>query len=219
MKVCFEVGRCFSQECNITRNCLSLVCANSKLAWQVSNCLGYEDRIEDGFYEVWGMSPYVWSMCTDSNELGRMPPMESLRSVSPTEAAFEVVLVDRNSDPDLKDLEERVVGLAYESEEVSDLAKKLAQMVANVMGGAAASDDELMEAWRVSTDKLTQRLQSIVLPIGMLRTGLSRHRALLFKVWLFSPAIYLIHFENLLLVYEVRSCAFSQTIPSFNVLG
>lgn len=149
---------------------------------QVSNCLGYEDRIEDGFYEVWGMSPYVWSMCTDSNELGRMPPLDSLRNVSPADATFEVILVDRNGDPDLKELEDRAIGIAYNSQEVLDLAAKLAQMVAAKMGGAALTDESIVEAWRDVTTKLTALLGTIVLPIGMLRAGLGRHRALLFKV-------------------------------------
>jgi serine/threonine-protein kinase CTR1 len=148
----------------------------------VSNCLGYEDRIEDGFYEVWGMSPYVWSMCTDSNELGRMPPLESLRSVNPAEAEFEVVLVDRNGDPHLRELEDKAVGFAYDSQEVLDLATKLAQMVAAQMGGSAGSDEALAETWRASTTKMTQLLGSLVLPIGLLKCGLGRHRALLFKV-------------------------------------
>lgn len=38
-----------------------------------------------------GMSPYVWSMCTDSSELGRMPPLENLQAVSPEDRSFEVV--------------------------------------------------------------------------------------------------------------------------------
>jgi serine/threonine-protein kinase CTR1 len=147
----------------------------------VSNCLGYDDRIEDGFYEVWGMSPYVWSMCTDNNELGRIPPLAALQSVNTSES-FEVVLVDRNDDPDLRDLEDKAVGLAYDCQEVLDLATRLAQMVADFMGGAAASDDELLEAWHANTTKMTQRIGSIVLPIGVLRPGLGRHRALLFKV-------------------------------------
>ena len=149
---------------------------------QVSNCLGYDDRIEDGFYEVWGMSPYVWSMCTDSNELGRMPPLESLRNVNPAEAEFEVVLVDRNGDPHLRELEDKAVGFAYDSQEVLDLATKLAQMVATQMGGPAGSDEALAESWRASTTKMTQLLTSLVLPIGLLKVGLGRHRALLFKV-------------------------------------
>ncbi|KAL2609854.1 hypothetical protein R1flu_028427 [Riccia fluitans] len=148
----------------------------------VSNCLSYDDRIEDGFYEVWGMSPYVWSMCTDSNELGRMPPLENLRSVQPSDATFEVVLVDRNMDPSLRELEDKAVGLAYESTEVLDMASKLSIMISSVMGGPSESDGHLMELWNTTSTKLMQLLGTIVLPIGLLRAGLSRHRALLFKV-------------------------------------
>ncbi|CAK9875827.1 unnamed protein product [Sphagnum jensenii] len=159
---------------------VSTVEATAYRFW-VSNCLGYDDRIEDGFYEVWGMSPYVWSMCTDNNELGRIPPLAALQSVSTSES-FEVVLVDRNDDQDLRELEDKAVGLAYGCQEVLDLATRLAQMVASIMGGPAASDADLLEAWHANTTKMTQRLGSIVLPIGVLRPGLGRHRALLFKV-------------------------------------
>ncbi|CAK9225432.1 unnamed protein product [Sphagnum troendelagicum] len=159
---------------------VSTVEATAYRFW-VSNCLGYDDRIEDGFYEVWGMSPYVWSMCTDNNELGRIPPLAALQSVSTSES-FEVVLVDRNDDQDLRELEDKAVGLAYDCQEVLDLATRLAQMVASIMGGPAASDADLLEAWHANTTKMTQRLGSIVLPIGVLRPGLGRHRALLFKV-------------------------------------
>ncbi|KAL3678658.1 hypothetical protein R1sor_021614 [Riccia sorocarpa] len=148
----------------------------------VSNCLSYDDRIEDGFYEVWGMSPYVWSMCTDSNELGRMPPLENLRSVHPSDATFEVVLVDRNMDPSLRELEDKAVGLAYESSEVLDMASKLSIMISSVMGGPSETDGNMMELWNTTSSKLMQLLGTIVLPIGLLRAGLSRHRALLFKV-------------------------------------
>ncbi|CAK9272810.1 unnamed protein product [Sphagnum jensenii] len=159
---------------------VSTVEATAYRFW-VSNCLGYDDRIEDGFYEVWGMSPYVWAMCTDNNELGRIPPLAALQSVSTSES-FEVVLVDRNDDQDLRELEDKAVGLAYDCQEVLDLATRLAQMVASIMGGPAASDADLLEAWHANTTKMTQRLGSIVLPIGVLRPGLGRHRALLFKV-------------------------------------
>ncbi|CAM6084202.1 unnamed protein product [Calypogeia fissa] len=148
----------------------------------VSSCLGYDDRVEDGFYEVWGMSPYVWSMCTDSNELGRMPPLEKLQAVPPTDSTFEVVLVDRNTDRKLSELEDKAVGLAYESTDVLDMASELAKMVANFMGGLVRSDDLLEKEWQTSSNKLMQTEGTIVLPIGLLRIGLSRHRALLFKV-------------------------------------
>lgn len=128
------------------------------------------------------MSPYVWSMCTDSNELGRMPPLESLRSVSPADAVFEVVLVDKNTDMQLRELEDKAVGIAYMSQEVLDLAAKLAQLVADQMGGPVLTDEQLVDAWNSSTFKLTQQLGSLVLPIGRLQVGLGRHRALLFKV-------------------------------------
>ncbi|KAJ7552347.1 hypothetical protein O6H91_06G051400 [Diphasiastrum complanatum] len=149
----------------------------------VTNCLSYEDRIDDGFYDIWGMSPYVWSMCTDSNELGHMPLLDELRSVHPSsDLSIEVVLVDRKTDPDLRELEDEVLRMAYSSDEIADLASKLGKLVANVMGGSVLTEEDLLEGWLIYTGKLMQLSGSIVLPIGALRQGLCRHRALLFKV-------------------------------------
>ncbi|EFJ14699.1 hypothetical protein SELMODRAFT_119717 [Selaginella moellendorffii] len=148
----------------------------------VTSSLSYDEWIEDGFYELWGMSPHVWSICTDSSEQGRMPPLESLRRVHPSEAVFDVVLVDRSVDPALCALEDRVVNLAYEANEVFDLASQLGKLVAVEMGGPAASDDDLVETWLQNRLKLMQISGSVVLPIGLIKAGLSRHRALLFKV-------------------------------------
>ncbi|XP_002972276.2 serine/threonine-protein kinase CTR1 [Selaginella moellendorffii] len=148
----------------------------------VTSSLSYDEWIEDGFYELWGMSPHVWSICTDSSEQGRMPPLESLHRVHPSEAVFDVVLVDRSVDPALCTLEDRVVNLAYEANEVFDLASQLGKLVAVEMGGPAASDDDLVETWQQNRLKLMQISGSVVLPIGLIKAGLSRHRALLFKV-------------------------------------
>lgn len=82
----------------------------------MNNSLGYDEKVVDGFYEVWGMSPAMWSMCTESEEYGRMPNLEMLRGVQPGEAQFEVIVVDRSDgpdgkpkDPDLLTLEVRAV--------------------------------------------------------------------------------------------------------------
>ncbi|KAG6745143.1 hypothetical protein POTOM_051787 [Populus tomentosa] len=78
-------------------------------AHQVSGCLSYLDKIPDGFYLIHGMDPYVWTVCTDSQENGRTPSIESLKSVDPNaDSSMEVVLIDQRSDPCLKELQNRV---------------------------------------------------------------------------------------------------------------
>lgn len=60
--------------------------------------------------------------------------------------------------------------------------KVLAQIVATQMGGQASSEKSLINKWIRSSRKLKRKYKSVVIPIGKLRTGLSRHRALLYKV-------------------------------------
>ncbi len=58
----------------------------------------------------------------------------------------------------------------------------LAQVVAGVMGGVAASEDALRRSYRAATAQLTQTCRSPIMPLGALALGTARHRALLFKV-------------------------------------
>ncbi|KAF2307576.1 hypothetical protein GH714_029854 [Hevea brasiliensis] len=75
----------------------------------VNGCLSYFDKIPDGFYQIRGLDPYVWTVCTNLLENGRIPSIESLKSVEPSAgSSLEVVLIDRRSDPSLKELQNRV---------------------------------------------------------------------------------------------------------------
>ncbi|CAI5970997.1 unnamed protein product [Closterium sp. NIES-64] len=149
----------------------------------VNGCLSYEDRIEDGFYDIWGMQPYVYSLCVDSSHRGRMPPLDSLRALHPSEASFDVALINRTIDAELKDLEDEAVNLAYAATEVQTLAQKLGVLVAHHMGGAVNSEpNELIPRFRQRGWEIKSYLKTIVLPIGQLPVGICRHRALLFKV-------------------------------------
>ena len=100
----------------------------------MNGCLSYEDRIEDGFYDIWGMQPYVYAMAAEPSERGRMPPLDALRSLSPSEAAFDVTIINRTIDADLRDLENEAVNLAYAATEVQTLAQKLGVLVADHLG-------------------------------------------------------------------------------------
>ena len=59
--------------------------------------------------------------------------------------------------------------------------QKLAQMACDHLGGAC-SHAELLERYPPEAARLKQANNSVVMPIGQLRVGLSRHRALLLKV-------------------------------------
>ncbi|KAK4348407.1 hypothetical protein RND71_031162 [Anisodus tanguticus] len=150
----------------------------------VNGCLSYFDKVPDGFYLIHGMDPYVWIVCSDLQENARVPSIESLRAVDPSVVpSVEVILVDRRTDPSLKELQNRIHNLSPSCITTKEVVDQLAKLVCNHMGGAAsAGEDELVPLWKECSDDLKDCLGSIVLPIGSLSIGLCRHRALLFKV-------------------------------------
>lgn len=102
---------------------------------QVNGCLSYFDKVPDGFYLIHGIDSYVWSMCTDVQESGRIPSIESLKSVDPgTGSSIEVVLIDRRSDPSLKELQNRVLSISYACITTTEIVDQLAKLVCSRMG-------------------------------------------------------------------------------------
>ncbi|KAK7284919.1 hypothetical protein RJT34_19673 [Clitoria ternatea] len=150
----------------------------------VNGCLLYFDKIPDGFYLIHGMDPYVWTVCIDLQENGRIPSMETLKSIDlSSDSSLEVVLVDRRSDPSLKELQNRVHDIACSCITTTAVVDQLAKLVCNFMGGSISVwEDDLLTKWRECINDLRDCLGSVVVPIGNLSTGLCRHRAILFKV-------------------------------------
>eukprot|EP01018_Ginkgo_biloba_P001230 Gb_26546 [translate_table: standard] len=149
----------------------------------VNGSLSYHDKVQDGFYYIWGMNPYVWAMCNDFDESGRMPSLESLRFVDARDSSMEVVLIDKRGDSHLRELENKALGLSYGCTNTKEVAEQLGKLVCMLMGGAASTEHgDLMMRWKVSSKMLRDCLNCIVLPIGSLSVGLCRHRSLLFKV-------------------------------------
>ncbi|KAI4318853.1 hypothetical protein MLD38_032513 [Melastoma candidum] len=150
----------------------------------VKSCLSYSDKIPDGFYSIHGMDPYVWTLCTDLLENGRVPSLESLKSIDPSSnPSIEAVLIDRRSDPSLKEHQNRVLGLSSSCITTKEVVDHLAKLVSNLLGGsAAAGEDNLLSIWMGCSHDLKDCLGSIVVPIGSLSVGFCQHRALLFKV-------------------------------------
>ncbi|KAB5544055.1 hypothetical protein DKX38_012167 [Salix brachista] len=144
----------------------------------VNGSLSYFDRIPDGFYVIHGLDPYTWSISADS----RVPSFESLKAVN--DLSIGVVLIDRFRDPGLKEVHNRVIGLSSSLSRTEDVAKHLANVVCNLMGGVVHNEDDsaFAECWKECTNVMKRRLGSVVLPIGSLSIGLCVHRALLFKV-------------------------------------
>ncbi|KAG6430547.1 hypothetical protein SASPL_108617 [Salvia splendens] len=149
----------------------------------INGCLSYFDRVPDGFYMIHGMNPYVWTVCSDHQESGRIPSLESLRTVDPAcVSSVEVISVDRRGDPSLKELQNRTNGLSSSCITTKEVVEQLAKLVCNHMGDAASNgEDNLVTPWKECIDELKDCMGSVVLPVGSLSIGLCRHRTLLFK--------------------------------------
>uniref|UniRef100_A0A0C9RXN7 non-specific serine/threonine protein kinase n=1 Tax=Wollemia nobilis TaxID=56998 RepID=A0A0C9RXN7_9CONI len=148
----------------------------------VNGSLSYYDKIEDGFYHIWGMNPYVWTVCNNLDEGHQMPSLESLKSVDPMDSSMEVVLIDKQADSHLRELQNKTLVLAYASTNTRQVAEELGKLVCMLMGGTSLTEDgDLMMRWKANSKMLRDCLNSIVLPMGSLSVGLCKHRALLFK--------------------------------------
>ncbi|KAJ4916086.1 Protein kinase superfamily protein [Raphanus sativus] len=146
------------------------------------NCLGYDDKIVDGFYDLRGV--------INESSLEKLPPLVDLQGTLVSDGVtWEAVLVDRNKDSNLLRLEQMALDIAAKSKSVSssgfmnsELVKKLAVLVGDYMGGPVVDPDSTLRAWWSLSYSLKATLSSMVLPLGSLTIGLARHRALLFKV-------------------------------------
>jgi len=101
--------------------------------YQVNGCLLY-DRIPDGFYLIHGMDPYVWTLCTDLQENGRIPSIETLKYINPSNSSLEVILVDRLRDPILKELQNKVHDIFSRSTATTYVVDQLSKLVFDCMG-------------------------------------------------------------------------------------
>lgn len=158
---------------------------DSLRASQNYNALSYDDRVLDGFYDLYGVS-------TDSSS-GRMPSLIDLQEKSSTESVqWEAILVNRAGDSNLLRLEEKALEMAFKlrsgilDTKSGYLVRKLAVLVSDFMGGPVGNPENMLRAWQKFSCSLKETLGSKVLPLGSLNIGLARHRALLFKV-LVSP--------------------------------
>ncbi|KAI4330000.1 hypothetical protein MLD38_028315 [Melastoma candidum] len=147
----------------------------------IYNALGYNDKILDGFYDLYGV-------LTDS-PLGRMPSLVNLQGTPLTgNITWEAVLVNRAADSNLLKLEQKALEIAVESKASAlrygqkRLVQSLSKLVSDYMGGPVVDPDSMLRAWQSLDYSLKSTLGSMVLPLGSLTIGMARHRALLFKV-------------------------------------
>ncbi|KAL6628907.1 hypothetical protein ACP70R_028672 [Stipagrostis hirtigluma subsp. patula] len=159
----------------------SLAEALSARYWNHS-VVDYDEALPDGFYDVCGaqLHPGVQA---------KFPSLSYLRAVpAGGDVPFLVVLVSRERDPALRRLEDRAAAVAAQCRAQhggaasTELAQKIAGLVVDVMGGPVEDADVMDRKWNAKSRELSLQLNSVVLPLGSLRVGLSRHRSLLFKV-------------------------------------
>lgn len=148
--------------------------------WNYSS-LSYDDKILDGFYDLYGILTKTTSE--------RMPSLVDLQGTPLSDnVTWEAVLVNRASDSNLLNLEQKALEMAVKSRSESlasinaNLVQNLGILVAHYMGGPVGNPDNMLRAWQSLSYNLKSTLGSMVLPLGSLTIGLARHRALLLKV-------------------------------------
>ncbi|XP_039018769.1 probable serine/threonine-protein kinase SIS8 isoform X2 [Hibiscus syriacus] len=146
------------------------------------NVVNYDEKIVDGFYDVYGVA-------SNLGDQGKMPTLVDLQAVSVSDNVdYEAILVNSLLDPELQALEKRVYNVYMQSRAfgngpiLSGMIQQIAEIVVNRMGGPVADAEEMLRMWTSRSYELRNSLNTIILPLGQLDVGLSRHRALLFKV-------------------------------------
>ncbi|KAL6635109.1 hypothetical protein ACP70R_027780 [Stipagrostis hirtigluma subsp. patula] len=145
------------------------------------NALGYDDKITDGFYDLYftGNGP----------ALVTLPSLAELRAQPFSQKVnWEAVLVNRDEDPELMKLEQKALIMALELRSRTSgfvgnaLVQRLANLVASHMGGLVFDPENMSMKYQSMISTLRTSIGSVVVPLGQLKIGLARHRALLFKV-------------------------------------
>ncbi|KAI3728131.1 hypothetical protein L6452_16761 [Arctium lappa] len=152
------------------------------LRYWSNNVVNYDEKVMDGFYDVYGIT-------SNSITQGKMPLLVDLQAITVSDNVdYEVILVNRVVDKELRYLEERVsnISLEFQATGTRQLISRLIQRTANIvvdqMGGPVSDADEMLRRWTLRSYELRKSMNTIILPLGCLDVGLSRHRALLFKV-------------------------------------
>lgn len=150
-------------------------------ASQSFSALSYDDKILDGFYDIWA---------TGGKPTLRTIPslMELHQQPFSLGAKTEAVLVNRAQDSKLVDLGQKALIMAVDFRSQTShsvgrvLIQRLAILVANHMGGPVVDPENVLLKYQNMSSSLRASIRSSVMPLGRLTIGLARHRALLFKV-------------------------------------
>ncbi|KAK8936649.1 Serine/threonine-protein kinase EDR1 [Platanthera zijinensis] len=140
------------------------------------NVIDYDEKVVDGFYDIFGLP-------SNLTEHGNMPSLNDLQS-SIGDLGFEVIIINHAVDNALVELEQvaHCFSLDFPAAEVMFLVQRISVLVSQHMGGPVKDATDILSRWTEKSTELRTSLQTSLLPIGCINIGLSRHRALLFKV-------------------------------------
>lgn len=143
------------------------------------NVVDYDEKVLDGFYDIYGLS-------INSSSHGKIPSLTDLQT-SIGDLGFEVIIVNRSVDPALVELEQvaQCISLDFREADVGFLVQRISELVAQHMGGPVRDAHDMLARWMEKSTELRTSQHTSLLPIGCINVGLSRHRSLLFKVCLF----------------------------------
>ena len=137
--------------------------------------IDYNVKVIDGFYDIFGLPLHL----SGSN----MPSLSDIQS-NIGDLGFEVIIVNRDIDPALVELEQisQCIALDCRLSGVELLVQRISDLVTEHMGGPVRDSNDMVARWVERSSELRTSLHTSLLPIGGIHIGLSRHRALLFKV-------------------------------------
>ncbi|XP_062209954.1 serine/threonine-protein kinase EDR1-like isoform X2 [Phragmites australis] len=112
-----------------------------------------------------------------------MPSLADLQS-DIGDLGFEVIVINRAIDSTLQEMEQvaQCILLDFPVANIAVLVQRIAELVTDNMGGPVKDANDMLTRWLEKSTELRTSLQTSLLPIGCIKIGLSRHRALLFKI-------------------------------------
>ncbi|AQK71404.1 Serine/threonine-protein kinase CTR1 [Zea mays] len=126
----------------------------------VNGCLSYSDKVSDGFYFIQGMDPFIWTLCNDLHDGGRVPTIESLKAVNPTDSAIEVVIVDKVADYDLRQLISMAIDVSLNRTDSKEIATRLAAVVSTKMGSQEDTQSGLSDPF----SDMSLEIEDLIIP-------------------------------------------------------
>ncbi|KAF8672577.1 hypothetical protein HU200_049263 [Digitaria exilis] len=138
------------------------------------NFLDYNEKVIDGFYDIFGLS-------AESYRQKKISSLAELQ-MSIGDLGFEVIVVDHKFDNALREMKDVTQCCMLGCDDISVSVRRIAEVVAEHMGGPVIDANEMFTRWVGKSIEQRTSHQTSLLPIGRIEIGLSRHRALLFKI-------------------------------------